>query len=438
MRILSLILILLLVSFSYASDVDDLVLQLPEVKKAHHELSAAYYDLKATYSQFGLNVDSFYRYSYNQPTVTVGLGPTRIRVSNDYNYNYGIQFNWLLYTFGVLENQIKSKELIYYSKVLKYRQTVNDSYLKFYQLLYDFTKSCNLLDFSNNTLKYSEEFLNTSKRLYDVGIAPKVDYLRALSVYQDSLTQNSAAYQNYIITTQNLYSFLFPNSNNYFLPNFVKKYIYYIDSDVIPKLPNEYKNPEELVVSQILYSNIISLLYQRRAVLAQSNPKLALSSQYVRQRPSGFSRDYSFNIILSLSWKIFDSGLVKNQAQSVEEQANALYQDYLRTIVNLYNSQRNVKSKYHIDYKMYKSYLYNLDFRKESFRLVKLKYENGLSSYLDYLDAQNSLLQTILNIKNSKNDLFWDLINYSYLNDLNITTRKISELIERKINGEKK
>lgn len=425
-------LFLIVFCISFCFGLDELILNLPEVNKARSELYSSYYDLKLTFSQFGINVDSFYRYSYNKPSITLNLGPSSIRISRDYTYNYGLQLNWILSTFGLLENQIMSKKIIYDTRLMEYHQTISDTYLKFYELLYDYAKSYNIFDFSKRLVEYSNELLNNTKKLYDVGIISKVEYLRVFSLYQDALTQNNSAYQNYLITLRNIYSFVYvsDNSSSDKLIYFINKYNEYLESDKIISLDFPVKNPQDLRVSQIIYSNIRSLYYQKKSVLAQNNPTLALSSQYIKHTVSGFSRDYDFNIALSLNWKIFDSNLSKNQAAVIENKFLALYEEYKRTISNLENIQKNIKSKYQIDYDLYRSYLYNLEYRKESFKLMKLKYENGLSTYLDYLDSQNALLQTILNIKNYKNEIFLDYIKYSYYNDGDIYIKNIIEKIK--------
>ncbi|MCS7165189.1 MAG: TolC family protein [Candidatus Calescibacterium sp.] len=425
----SFFILFLFISFDLSWSIDSIIQNLPEVKKAENEIYSAYYDLKLTYSQFGVNIDSFYRYSYNQPTVSVNLGPAQLRVSQDFTYNYGLNLNWIIKTFGLLENQITSKEIIYISKVLKYQQTISDMYFRFYQLFYEMLKAYILLDFSNRSIAYSKELLYNTKKLYDVGVVAKVDYLRALSTYQEFLAQNKSAYQNYILATQNIYSFLVTKDNTG-LDKLFRKYTEYLDSDFVYDLPENRKSPEELRVSKILYSNIISLIHQKKATASQNFPILSLNSLYLRQKSATFSREYNFNITLSLSWKIFDSNLSKNQQEIIKHQIYSLYEEYKRNIINLMNMQSQIRLKHQIDYSMYSSLLYNLDYRKEAFRLIKLKYENGLATYLDYLDSQNNLLQTQLNIKNYKNELFMNYVTYLYLNDLDLSTK---EVIEKKL-----
>ncbi|MCX7759085.1 MAG: TolC family protein [bacterium] len=409
---------------------DNIILKLPEVKKAEREVYAAYYDLKVLYSQFGINLDSYYRYSYNQPNINLRLGPNAIRISNDYSYNYGVQINWIIRTFGFFEHQAISKEIIYKSKILKYQHVISEMYLKLYQLLYEMFKAYNIYEFSNNSVSYTHELLANTKKLYDVGVVAKVDYLRALSLYQESFSKSLASYQNYILAMKNIYSFLCIDQGQSELTELVFIYNSYLDSNHVVELTDFKRNPEDLRVSQILYSNIVSLIYQNKSILAQNNPRLILSSQYNRQNPSGFSRDYNFNISLSLTWKIFDSQLSKNQSKVIEQQILSLYEDYKRNIYNLDNSQNSIKTKYEMDYNMYQSFLYNLDYRKEAFRLIKLKYQNGLATYLDYLDAQNNLLQTVLNLKSYKNELFMDYVNYSYLNDIDLKVEGVKKKLQ--------
>ncbi|MEN3014893.1 MAG: TolC family protein [bacterium] len=417
------------------TDLDKVILSLPEVQKSKQEVYSSYYDLKLTYSQYGLNIQALYRYSYNQPVVTLNFGLSRIRISNDYTYSYGIELNYPIYTFGTLENQILSKELIYNAKILNLQQTIKDSYLKFYTLIYEYAKILNFLEFTKNNLDYTQELLSNTNKLYQAGVIPKVEYLRVFALYQDTVSQNTVAQNNSKIVLENIYSFLYPlqknthNSKNA-LKKFIDRYTNYLSSQKQPPILIDKENQiENSLVAQIIYSNILALKYQKRTIELQNAPKLALNTQYYKQRESSFSRDYLFNVNLLLSWKIFDSSLSANQAKIIDNQIQILQQEYTRTKSNLINSRNSTKSKYYNDYTLYKSYLYNLEYRTELFRLTKIKYQNGLSTYLDYLDAQNNFLQTVLNIKNYKNEIFIDIINYYYLNDQDLSIKEILEII---------
>ncbi|MFN3995650.1 MAG: TolC family protein, partial [bacterium] len=439
------ILNLFLFNFSLANlanfeNLDDIIYNLPEVKKALYEAKYSYYDLKALYSQLGINAESYYQYTYNQPTVTIPIGFQSIRISNDYNYNYGLQINWLLKTFGFIENQILAKEMIYKAKKINYEQTVSESYLKFYKALYEVYKSYINYSFTVQLRDFTDELLSSTKKLYDSGIIAKVDYLRVLSTYNDYQAQLDSSYRYYKISLRNLYSFLYPEKtidDNFIQSNCLDKirldeilltygkYLEDYSGETIEIDKDLERNSSNARVLQILYCNLVSLEYQKKSVLSQNNPRLALFSQYNRQRASGFSRDYNFNVGLSLTWKIFDSGLSNRQALSVEQQKEVLNQQYIRTLSDLQNQKENIKNKFYVDLNLYRSLLSNLEYKKEAFRLMKLKYQNGMATYLDYLDSQNNLLKTLFDIKSYKNEIFLDYVNFMYLNDHDMSFRNV-------------
>jgi len=211
--------------YYYSNMISELIYNIPEVKKAKDELYSAYYDLKLAYSQYGINLESYYNYGYNQPTVKINIGFSTINISNDYPYSYGIRLTKLLYSFNFLENIIISKQINYYSKYLKNQQTLNDNYLKFYELMYNIVKAKDFLDYTYNLINYTNEFLKTTYNLYSVGVLPKLDYIKAQSVYQESLTQNIIAKDNYMLAKQSLLSFLNTTENNFNIDSFIT-YIY--------------------------------------------------------------------------------------------------------------------------------------------------------------------------------------------------------------------
>jgi outer membrane protein TolC len=417
--------------YYYSNMISELIYNIPEVKKAKDELYSAYYDLKLAYSQYGVNLESYYNYGYNQPTVKINIGFNTINISNDYPYNYGVRLTKLLYSFNFLENIIISKQINYYSKYLKNQQTLNDNYLKFYELMYNVIKAKDFLDYTYNLINYTNEFLKTTYNLYSVGVLPKLDYIKAQSVYQESLTQNIIAKDNYILAKQSLLSFLNTTENNFNIDSFItyiykgnyQDKIYLKDNNLnidLAYLSELNKDPKDLLISRILYSSIEALKYQAKALNYQNAPKLLLTATYDKHKPTGFSRDYNFNINLSLSWKLFDSGNSYYNKQILLQNIDSLYQDYKRLIINLDLAKSNYKTKFINNYNSLISYYRTFNYQKELFRVTKLRYENGLSTYLEYLDSQNSLLQSELNLNNTKSDLLLNYVYILYYNDVDL------------------
>ncbi|MGC8734000.1 MAG: TolC family protein [bacterium] len=415
----------------YSNLVLQLIYNIPEVKKADAELYQAYYDLKLAYGQYGINLDSYYNYGYNQPTVKINIGLDTINISNDYPYNYGLKLTKLLYSFNFVENIIISKKINYYSKYLKKKQVLNDNYLKFYELMSNVVKAKDFLDYTENLINYTNEFLKTTYSLYSVGILPKLDYIKSQATYQDSLTQNIIAKDNYKLAKQSLLYFLNTTEDNFNVDSFIN-YIYknnyqqkiYLKNDTLnidlSYLNELNKDSKDLLVSKILYSSIESLRYQGKSLDYQNYPKLLLAANYDKHRPTGFSKDYTFNINLSLSWKIFDSNNSYYNKQILLENVNSLYQDYKRLIINLDLAKNNYKTKFINNYNSLISLYKTFDYQKEVFRINKLRYQNGLSTYLEYLDAQNSLLQSELNLNNIKSDLLLNYVYILYYNDIDL------------------
>jgi outer membrane protein TolC len=417
--------------YYYSNMISELIYNIPEVRKAKDELYSAYYDLKLAYSQYGVNLESYYNYGYNQPTVKINIGFSTINISNDYPYNYGLRLTKLLYSFNFLENIIISKQINYYSKYLKNQQTLNDNYLKFYELMFSVIKAKDFLDYTYNLINYTNEFLKTTYNLYSVGVLPRLDYIKAQSVYQESLTQNIIAKDNYMLAKQSLLSFLNTTENNFNIDSFItyiykgnyQDKIYLKDNNLnidLAYLSELNKDSKDLLISRILYSSIEALKYQAKSLNYQNAPKLLLTANYDKLKPTGFSRDYNFNINLSLSWKLFDSGNSYYNKQILLQNIDSLYQDYKRLIINLDLAKSNYKTKFINNYNSLISYYRTFNYQKELFRVTKLRYENGLSTYLEYLDSQNSLLQSELNLNNTKSDLLLNYVYILYYNDVDL------------------
>jgi outer membrane protein TolC len=130
---------------------------------------------------------------------------------------------------------------------------------------------------------------------------------------------------------------------------------------------------------------------------ADKNPLLFLSSNYQRQTETGFSRDYAWSVNLIVQFPIFDSG----RRESVLQEQEALLQQALAQREQL---QRQIALEVEQAVRNYQVALQRLNTARaalasaeEAFRLARVRYEAGVGTQVEVLDAQVALTQARAN-----------------------------------------
>jgi outer membrane protein len=138
---------------------------------------------------------------------------------------------------------------------------------------------------------------------------------------------------------------------------------------------------------------------QERVNLAKAdkNPLLFLSSNYQRQTETGFSRDYAWSVNLIVQFPIFDSG----RRESVLQEQEALLQQALAQREQL---QRQIALEVEQAVRNYQVALQRLNTARaalasaeEAFRLAQVRYEAGVGTQVEVLDAQVALTRARAN-----------------------------------------
>ena len=144
----------------------------------------------------------------------------------------------------------------------------------------------------------------------------------------------------------------------------------------------------------ILSKQIDALKHQSKAIYAESGPQLGLTAGYTFQENQYQLYEDQWGINLGMKWTIFDAGLVKNKARSIERQAAALthlYHDVsgkIKLQVRQYwLAQEETRKRIQVTEK-------SVGQSKENLRVNRDRYENGLSTNTEVLDAEALRVQS--------------------------------------------
>ncbi|MFA0732950.1 MAG: hypothetical protein RJAPGHWK_003082 [Candidatus Fervidibacter sp.] len=238
--------------------------------------------------------------------------------------------------------------------------------------------------------------LKMAKARLEAGVAPRFDVLRAEA--------ELAAAQEQLLTAQNAVA-LAKAALNQLLGRPTNAPI-----EVAP-LPEPITPSSETLQTETFLTQALAHRPELLAVEAQvqaaqervnfakadKNPLLFLSSNYQRQTATGFSRDYSWSVNLIVQFPLFDSG----RRESVVQEQEALLQQALAQREQL---QRQIALEVEQAVRNYQVALQRLNTARaalasaeEAFRLARVRYEAGVGTQVEVLDAQVALTRARAN-----------------------------------------
>jgi outer membrane protein TolC len=150
-----------------------------------------------------------------------------------------------------------------------------------------------------------------------------------------------------------------------------------------------------------------------RLTKRENYPDLTLGFSYNWQHPTtSFSpREFTWNIVLSLSATPFDSGLNRAKQKNIESTIETLkanlsqLEDGIKLEVkNAYTNLENAKAKLDVATK-------TLEQAREAYRLAEVRYQAGVSTQVELLDTQAALTQAEVNYVNALFDFHIAKIN---------------------------
>jgi multidrug efflux system outer membrane protein len=104
-----------------------------------------------------------------------------------------------------------------------------------------------------------------------------------------------------------------------------------------------------------------------------------------------------WQLAFGLAQPIFQGGRLRAEIQAVEARERQAVAQYQKTVQNAFGEVREALSAQTRSREAYAAETQRVDALSETLRLARIRYENGLSSQLEVLDAERNLLQAELN-----------------------------------------
>jgi len=331
------------------------------------------------------------------PSFIPGGRPQRVAIDFTKDYQFSLNFTLPLYTGGRLTSGYRSAKLNYLSSQESSRQTTNETVFNVKRGYYNYLLAKQLVGVTEEALNLAEKTLQNVKNMYEVGMASRLDLLRAevrLANLKPPLIQ---ARNNVAVAELSLKTLL---GLDVAQPVEVTGEMIYTPVDI---------NLEENLAKAVLNRpELGQLQYQRQMAgemikIARADylPTIALSGNYNTWADrfafgkNNWQNFYAFNLILSIP--LFNG--LQTPAKVAESQALIREIDFTeKGLVN--NIKFEVQAAYLTLNNAQEAFLSqekNIDAARESVRVAELNYGEGLITITDLGAAQVALSEARIN-----------------------------------------
>jgi outer membrane protein TolC len=331
------------------------------------------------------------------PSFIPGGRPQRVAIDFTKDYQFSLNFTLPLYTGGRLTSGYRSAKLNYLSSQESSRQTTNETVFNVKRGYYNYLLAKQLVGVTEEALNLAEKTLQNVKNMYEVGMASRLDLLRAevrLANLKPPLIQ---ARNNVAVAELSLKTLL---GLDVAQPVEVTGEMIYTPVDI---------NLEENLAKAVLNRpELGQLQYQRQMAgemikIARADylPTIALSGNYNTWADrfafgkNNWQNFYAFNLILSIP--LFNG--LQTPAKVAESQALIREIDFTeKGLVN--NIKFEVQAAYLTLNNAQEALLSqekNIDAARESVRVAELNYGEGLITITDLGAAQVALSEARIN-----------------------------------------
>jgi outer membrane protein len=331
------------------------------------------------------------------PSLIPGGRPQRVAVDFTRDYQFSLSFSVPLYTGGRLTAGYKSAKLNYLSSQESARQTTQETVFNVKRGFYNYLLAEQLVQVTEESLALAERLLQNVRNMYEVGMASRLDLLRAE------------------VRVANLKPPVIQAHNNLALAEISLKTLLGMDVaqpvEIVGEMtysPVEINLDESIARSLANRPELNQLIYQKQMAgemikIAKADylPTIAVSGNYnfwadnFNFKRNNWQSFYAFNLVLNIP--IFN-GL---QTPAKVAHSKALIRELEFTEKGLVNNIKFEVQSAYLNLNQAKESLLsqekNVDAAKESVRVAELNYAEGLITITDVGSAQVALSEARIN-----------------------------------------
>ncbi len=325
--------------------------------------------------------------SYFSPSQTLSFGPNQINVAVNQNWNSGLSLEYSLFTFGRLEWSglaAKQREQMAIYEYQLSRQRAWEEVTLVYLDLLERQEKCQVAIRSHLV---REQALRDTQAQVKAGVSPKFELLRAQAEEQQALQSVYQARGEQVAARSRLGSLLGLSSSARW--------------EVEAKLPNLEAisasggveralkcRPDVLAINRAVEAAVSRVGFED----SQNSPSLGLQVDYLRQNPTAFRLGEQFSAGLVLQIPLYDGGLSSAKVSAAQQRVQQLKSQQQQLERDVRVEVESLAAALETSEQQWKAAQLQLTAATEAERVARLRYQNGLGTQLERMDAERQRL----------------------------------------------
>ena len=350
------------------------------------------------------------------PTLSWTAGANRIggedyvnrRKSSSINYNYSfdnnLRLNFPLYTGGRNENNIDAAKSGLTQAELNLENTRQQIKLQTITAYFDILHYRDLMNTRQEAVNILAEHLNQTETKLKIGVVARADVLASkvqLANAQQNFITAQNNYENSIATLDNLIGLSMDTIIETTDDLHYQKY----DLDLNNCIEIALKNRPDFLAATEAVKQAIS---NQKVTKANKKPQVnaTFSKTFNGERIFDDDHNENWSAGLSITWNVFDNNVTNaqinesqatiNRLKSIELQTKeSIELDVRKNFNNLFAAEKNILTT-----------AISVDQAEEDFNIAKIKYNEGVGTNLEVMDAQEKLTE-------AKTNYYTALYNYN-------------------------
>ncbi len=351
----------------------------------------------------GVSLTAGYTALDNTPALKANLGGSSIElpIAENNSLSYNVMATLPLYTSGRISSGIDSAEASFRASQTFESSKVQNLKLKIAEAFVNVLRSIQSLEVADSHVDSLKSHASDVENLHTQGMVSRNDLLSAQVALADA-QQNAIKAKNVLDIAYSAYNRFLNRPLNQIV-NLDNLQPESFDSTLEALTEQALRQSHELLALQ---NQIQALRHQVAGIRSQTGPQLALNGGYGFQENQYQAYEEQWSINLGLQWKLFDGGIIKHKASATNRQAMSLQEQYddMRTTISLQVRQ------YWLDiqetHKRIKVTENAIAQAEENLKVNRDRYENGLSTNTEVLDAESLRTRS----KNNHSNALYDAV----------------------------
>ncbi len=333
-------------------------------------------------------------FNYSAPNSNIHFADGRTQNVNgaqSYTYTAGVALNWRVFDgLGMFVSKKRLNELERIG-MIQFKQQVQQTVADVIGTYADVIRQQQFVHTSDTLMAITAERRELAKKKFEVGSASKVDYTQSIVDYNTQKTQRFVQ-NNALWGAKRKLNILLGRESE--IPFAVSDSIAYRNLESKETYMRELE--EKNLALQLAASNISVAQYNKRIYQSQMSPTLDLGAAYNYNRSESqagfatFSQSIGPQAGLTLKWNIFNGFNLQRQIKvaGIDIMQQELFRDNLKNTL----SQEVVQSyqEYEAAVEVVNLSVENMQASKENLTIAWERYKTGLSTYIEFREAQQS------------------------------------------------